>query len=158
MLGPVGKPEATTKGAETKWLMYFCTDLFRRHEADLDRRGRLLMRCGVALTTIIDVMKASPTRMPRTDYDRVMGALLNLLRFWEEAGLAFKPNVHLFVHVLLRAPWSGNPADHTTFADEGINRTLGALCRVAHRLVWELRVFAHCTKTQDVSSGKRQRK
>ena len=157
MLGPERKPEMSTKGAETKWFVYFCVFLLRRYEDNLDRVGKMLLRCGVALMNIIDIYRDSPARLPPLKFQQSCDNLVNMLRYWEEAGIAFKPKTHLFVHLVLRAKWSGNPNHHSTFEGESINKTLGTLGRMSHRMVWELRVFAYFDKSQEDCASKRRR-
>ena len=104
----------------------------------------------------MDVLKHSPRRMEVESLQKLHDHLLNLILYWEGAGLAFKPKMHLLVHLVYNASWSGNPSYHTTFADEGMNRVLADIARSAHRAVFEYRIFAHFDKLSEVS-GKRRK-
>jgi hypothetical protein len=143
MLGPRDEPEMKSKGAETKCLIPFCVYLLRQHTEALGSKGRILVKCGEALIGFMDVLKSSPRRMDVESLQRLHDHTLNLILYWDGAGLAFKPKMHLLVHLVHFASWSGNPSYHTTFADEGMNKILADIARSAHRAVFEYRVFAH---------------
>ncbi len=80
---------------------------------------------------------------------RMYDAVLQLVRLWDAAGIPYKPKMHLLVHMLQQTQFSGNPANYSTFFDEGLNKVLASVSRAAHRTVWELRIFAHMAQTED---------
>ena len=92
---------------------------------------------------MISTMSAASRRMTADEHQTMFDNYMHLTRYWKEAGLAFKPKMHLLGHLVHNIPFSGNPSFHTTFLDESENRILAEICRSAHRLVFEYRVFAH---------------
>ena len=116
-----------------------------------------LIRCGEGILTYIGVLKKSPQRVAPAALQKMYDAMLVFFRFWHLAKLPVKPKLHMLMHMLERTAWSGNPAFHSTFADEGLNKVLAATSRVAHRAVWELRIFAYFERTETERATKARR-
>jgi hypothetical protein len=53
----------------------------------------------------------------------------------------FTPKHHLMLHMILRAPFFGNPWSHHTFLDESLNKQLKAVCRLCHQLTFDSTVL-----------------
>ncbi len=70
--------------------------------------------------------------------------------------MPLKPKHHLVLHLVSRTAKHGNPGYYATFTDEGINKILKLVGQAAHRSVWEVRVFLHFGKAEDVRHDKRK--
>ena len=116
-----------------------------------------MIRCGEGILTHIGLLKNSPQTVNHADLQNMYGAMLQFFRFWHLAQLPVKPRLHMLMHMLDRTAWSGNPAYHSTFADEGLNKALAATSRAAHRAVWELRIFAYFERTETERAAKARR-
>ena len=145
MIGTRHRPMLSTKAAETKDAVPFFVDLLRRRpvRGEHARRAGALLRCGEALVRISEIMKAANRVLDPLEVQGLYDSALTLWRMWEPAGLEYKPKMHLLMEMVRQSPFHGNPSRFWTFEDEGLNRLLSQIGRSAHRLVWELRVFAH---------------
>ena len=73
------------------------------------------------------------------------------------AGMREKPKLHLLMHVPLRAFMWGSPAQHATWADESLNKTLASIGGSAHRVVWGVRMLENFEQHQQRKGSKRSR-
>lgn len=148
MLGQKSSPQLATKAAETKGLIPFGVELMQATSGQLSSAARPLLRIGEAMTEMVCAMRDSPRVLSAAESQRLHDAFNKLARHWALSGLPTKPKMHLLCHMVGNADYHGIPGMHTTFADEGLNRVLAQMGRVAHRNVWELRIFAHFQKHQ----------
>lgn len=155
MLGPRANPQMSTKAAETKSLIPFGVHLLQANLNSMSNAARPLLRVGEALLGMVQTMRTAPRVLPPSDIQRLHDDFNKFVRFWGVSGLAFKPKMHLLMHLIGNASHHGNPGMHTTFHDEGLNRVLAQMGRVAHRRNWELRVLAHFIKYQSLDRARK---
>ena len=67
----------------------------------------------------------------------------------QRAGVNEKPKHHLSLEMVLRVPKEGNCSLHATWRDEGLNRQLGNLGRMAHAKVFYARVLSLWENSQE---------
>jgi len=100
-----------------------------------------LRECGSSILRYLQLCREAPG-MPAP---RTMQTLFDLgmshLRSAHAAGIPFGPKHHLFVHMLNRTLFAGNPATYSTFLDESLNQTLASISKAACASVWERRVL-----------------
>lgn len=158
MLG--GKPSSQslhTKAAETKGLVPFVLDLLKKKRArftgDL---AEILIGAGEAMQQYFDLLDESPRNVPAATLQAMYDAMKRHIILARRAGTPLKPKHHLVLHLVARTAKHGNPGYYATFTDEGINKLLKFVGQAAHRSVWEVRVFLHFGKVEEIRHGKRR--
>jgi hypothetical protein len=158
MLG--GKPSSQslhTKAAETKGLVPFVLDVLRDKLARFtDNRGIVLIKCGEAMQEYFVLLDESPILVPAATLQKMYDAMKRHIILAKLAEVPMKPKHHLVLHLVARTARHGNPGYYATFTDEGINKLLKHVGQAAHRSVWEVRVFLHFGKVEDIRHGKRK--
>jgi hypothetical protein len=157
MLG--GKPGSLPnfKAAETKHLVPFTVDLLSRFRSKVaDPKLPVLLEAANGLSGLIDIIYGSPFVL-KPGQIQAMHDNYNIFYVnAEDAGVPFKPKSHLMAHVIARSEEEGNPKYYATFEDEDLNAVVKRIGQVAHRLVWEYRVFSHFDLAEERRAPKRK--
>ena len=158
MLG--GKPSSQslhTKAAETKGLVPFVLDLLKDKKARFTgNHADVLIGCGEAMQQYFELLDEAPRNVPAATLQKMYDAMKRHIILAKLAGVPLKPKHHLVLHLVARTAKHGNPGYYATFTDEGINKLLKHVGQAAHRSVWEVRVFVHFGKVEDIRLGKRK--
>ena len=141
VLGAAGRQSPHSKAAETGTLLKSALHLCRRFQARL-RNGAALLAAGEALGTYLALTRDAGERLTSVERQRLMDATLRFLTLREEAGVLYKPKMHLMVHLIFQTKKFGNPKHVATWFDEGLNRNLAAVASTAHAHVWDRRILA----------------
>jgi hypothetical protein len=140
-IGSKTKPILRAKAAESGSLLYFATDMCRRH-VDILPQGRHLLDAGVGLVSYMTITRSAGWKLSASEQQSLVDAMLQFLNNRRQAGISFKPKMHLFVHLVKSASRYGNPRLMGTWKDEGLNMQLADVCRSANTSVWHKRVLA----------------
>ena len=136
------KPILRAKAAQSgSLLLFFAVHMVGRFVDRLDR-GSELLAAGRALEQYMEIARDSPLRLSPEDRKRLLHNALGFLNVREAAGIPYKPQMHLFVHLAHTAGLFGNPRLLGNWIDEGLNMRLAQVCRTAHAAVWSRRVLA----------------
>ena len=141
MLGTRDNPSLKAKAAESGTLLRFATELARQHRDQLPR-GEALVSAGEALMLYMRATRTAPLRMPPANRQMLADAIVGFNAVREDAGIDFKPKMHLCCQLIRDAAFFGNPRCTGTWLDEGLNSKLAAVCASAHALVWSQRVIS----------------
>ena len=144
MLGSRSDPKWATKAMETKGIIPFCIYMLSAHASAIGAPWvDVLLGIGNAFERYISLLRQEPFVVLAAATQEMYDSFLRLFRLWRAAELPERPKLHLLMHLLDRTARQGNPAYYATWVDEGLNKTLAALGRQAHRAVWEARVLVH---------------
>ena len=114
MLGLKGSQTLKTKAAETgvlvPWALQFCRD----HEASISF-GPELRVAGESLVRYVELLKEQPLEVPANVCHELMGCCVRHLMMIGRAAVGYVPKHHLWVHLVKRIPWMGNPRFYATF-------------------------------------------
>lgn len=141
MMGSKHKPSLNAKAAESGTLLEFAVAMCKTHQASLPN-GAALLGAGEALVQYLQVTRGAPPKLRPGQRQAVMDAMLRFLALREEAGIPWKPKMHLMLHLAHQTGKFGNPLAGATWHDEGLNRHLAAVCRSSHAAVFHKRVLA----------------
>jgi hypothetical protein len=140
-IGSKANPILRAKAAESGSLLYFATDMCRRH-VDILPQGRHLLDAGEALVTYMTITRSAGWKLSTSEQQGLTNAMLQFLTNRQPAGIPYKPKMHLFVHLVLSVEKHGNPRLVGTWKDESLNMQLANVCRSANTAVWHKRVLA----------------
>ena len=140
MLGTKKRPLLKAKADETKWLMYFCVEMLSKYPSAKTRYTPML-HAGQELVTLVETMKSSGKNVPQPALRKLHDSCQRHLKLCAEAGVPYTPKHHLFVHLVTRTAFMGNPKHYATFLDESLNFKIAQICRSCHRRTLEKRVF-----------------
>ena len=104
----------------------------------------------------VELLDEAPRNVPGATLKKMFDAMKRHVVLAKIAGVPIKPKHHLVLHLVARTGKHGNPRYYATFKDEGINKLLKHVGQAAHRSVWEVRVFVHFGKVEDIRLGKRK--
>jgi hypothetical protein len=144
MLG--GKPFKVPnfKAVETKHILPFVLELLGMFESKIaGTEISYLLGPTTAMVDLVRVIYSSPSLVTPGALQSMCDAYNRFMLYCELAGVAYKPKCHLLAHLVQMSVAQGNPRDYACFEDEGLNAVLKAIGIVAHRSVWEYRVFSH---------------
>ena len=147
VLGTVDNPKLRAQAAESGTLLYFAVDQVAQFAGMLDDSGALL-HAGRALVRYMDITGSQPFQLSLAAHRDLVDSCVVFLNLREAAGLAYKPKMHLFVHLVQDASGRGNPRLLGNWLDEGLNMHLASVCRAARSAVWSRRIiatFAHAS-------------
>lgn len=145
------------KAVETKHIMPFCVQLLRDSTNLPGERRSLLLGAASALQNMIQTLDESPVLINASVGHTLCDQYKRFMGFCTVSGVPLKPKYHLLGHLLQRSVRVGNPRLYSTFEDEGLNGVLKAIGGVAHRAVWEYRVFSSFRQREDRACLKRRR-
>ena len=74
-----------------------------------------------------------------------------------ELGEAMRPKHHLWLHLIQRAGYLGNPRMYWTFADEGANRELARIAGASHAMTWTRRILTKWAWVCQQGLGKKRK-
>ena len=140
MISSLERPTLKTKAAETGVLMRFCHAFCKDNEGRFELAG-ILAAAGQCLVDYVDIMKASPFKVPMRECRKLLFHCLRFLTLMQQAGIKDMPKGHLFVHVTKNIPRMGNPKGYSCFWDEGLNLVLSNMASAAHRANWHSSIF-----------------
>ena len=162
-LGSIGSqtaPVLRAKAAESGTLLLFATELADRYKLVLPH-GEPLAIAGRALERYLTITRSCGNILKVSDRQGLVDSAVRFLSVRAQAGIDFKPKMHLFVHLCVSAGRFGNPLFVATWEDEGMNMQLAAVSRTAYATVWSRRVlatFAHPAGPLGPSASKRTRR
>ena len=156
MLGKEDAPALNLKGLETRHALPYVVSLVGRHQGLLGAIGGPLLAAGSALVEFLEVLSASGRVVAARDIQRLHELARSYMTCSIDAGIATKPKLHMFMHLVSRIERHGNPDFYATMGDEEINRALGDIGRIAHRRVWEARMFAYFEETETKKRNPKQ--
>ena len=158
MLG--GKPWeiGSFKAVETKYLIVFFDDF-------LSRLGRTFVHCQLkhyleavhSLHEMSDIMYEGPSILKASHVQALHDYFNRYTVAAAAAEVPSRPKHHLMAHQISRSEEEGNPRDYACFEDEGLNAVIKAIGQVAHRSVWEYRVFSNFDLYESGQAPKRAR-
>ena len=127
------------------------------HLPALGPKGRSLLRIGKAFLDMIGVWRSHERIIPLRDRQRVLDLYMSVVRLWPDAGMAFKPKMHIIGHLIYASWFTGNPDWFATWKDEGQNKVLADVARSAHSSLFEIRVLVNLEAEAELKKRKRQR-
>lgn len=157
MLGNKKGAEPNFKAAETKHLLPFLLQLLTSTPAFPEPARKNYLEATRAMSEIVRIMDEGPANLDVMEIGGLLEAYKKFFRYAQFAGIRAKPKLHLLAHIFMRARRMGNPTCYGTFEDEGLNAVLRNIGAVAHRTVWEYRVFANFGAWEEKASRKRKR-
>ncbi len=98
-----------------------------------------LIAAGESLVEYFDVLSSHGHVIPRSAVQRLYDLCKRYLRMATEAGVSMKPKAHLFMHLVARTAYQGNPSFYATMQYEVMNALSAKLVRLAHWDVGEAR-------------------
>ena len=105
-----------------------------------------------------DVLSSHGHVVPRSAVQSMYDLCKRYLRMATAAGVSMKPRAHLFMHLVARTAYQGTPSFYATMQDEGINALLAKIARVAHRDVWEARIFEYFERSLDQKEATKRKR
>ena len=146
--------ELKAKAAELGTLLFFAIDIIEKHKGRMSIPTPLL-EAGKAPGDYMDITRSHGLRLPN---DRLIASYLCFLHARERAGIQWKPEVHLAVHVVLSAGRFGNPRLVGNWIDESDNRYPSLVASIAAAPIWHKRIpstFAHASGPSASSTTKK---
>ena len=141
MLGSKSKPTMKAKAGECGTMLYFSADMVEKHKDKL-ARGAFLVTAGRALVRYMEITRNAGLRLSEDDHKGLMACAVEFLSVREQAGICWKPKMHLMLHMLWQSAQFGNPRILGNWVDEGLNMTLASVARSSHLAVWSRRIMA----------------
>ena len=131
-LGDHGSRKLATKAAETWGFLLFLIDKMSKSKAN---EGLLV--AARALEQIVGIWNVGGSILSAFDTQRMFDAWNSFLMHTEGIGELELPKRHLFVHLLARAKFFGNPKLYSNWLDESLNRQLKLACRTVSQSTFE---------------------
>ena len=142
MIGKQSAPCLSTKAAETKTLIFFLVSELEKYRGQIEsHKTRALITVGKSMISLFDTLDSSKRKMTARQIQTAYDCIKKMNALWDTADIHRTPKLHLTFHMIERAQTEGNPNFYSTYLDESLNRTLRDIARVAHRRVWEMRMF-----------------
>ena len=117
MFGTLKNPDCSLRGAETNgFLEFLVTVLLPRFDTIPNHAD--LLKAGVALRTLLLLIRAHPRRFPVHDVQAFVDASKRYLGVCEKLGWVGKPKEHLLMHMGQRIWDMGSPALYGNWYDE----------------------------------------
>lgn len=128
-------------GSEANAFLRFLVEYIQRFEAQV-QRAREMIRGGIALLEILDVIKGYPELVPPAVVQEFVHNAKLHIQFCAAVGLPLRPKHHQLLEMGCRILEFGSPAMWGCWRDEAINNLLKATASSAHRAVWHKRVVS----------------
>lgn len=158
MMGAKKGALANFKAAETKHIVPWVVELLRSAPNIPGALRSNLVGAGQAMLALINCVDDGPPVLPPASVQLLHDQYKRCMKFFQLAGIRMRPKNHLMGHLVNRATTQGNPANYSTFEDEGLNAVLKLMGASAHRMVWEYRVFSSFSQWEGRKSAKRLRR
>ena len=139
-------------------MIYFLVAELQKYRDRIESpKTRALISVGTSLTYIVDTLDSSSRILTSSQIQAIYNNIKKMNALWDTAEIHRTPKLHLAFHMVEKAQTEGNPNFYSTFLDESLNRTLRDIARVAHRSVWEMRIFDRFVRAEQRRSVRQRR-
>lgn len=90
-----------------------------------------------ALDDMMAIWKTAGTTLTNLEVRRSMDHYSHFLSVTEFVDEAKTPKRHLFIHLIKKIPWFGNPWRYACFLDESLNKELKLACKTISQAAFE---------------------
>ncbi len=133
MLGSAKSPRLKAKAAESRHLFPLMKELLFQYGYLFGVRSAYLIRAVDGLLDFYAVCLREPRVMSADGLKQLRASISKCCNEWKryKGKLVFK--FHMFYHIGERAETMGNPRAYWTYADEELNRQMGAVAQMLHK-------------------------
>ena len=132
-IGTAASPTLKLKAMEAFGFVQFLVHSLQTYQV---RGSEDLVAAGYILVQLVELMKASPARLPAETTQQMLSLWKQHMAIMEIHD-PFVPKHHLMFHCIMRSVFHGNPWLDATFLDESLNKELKQCCRYAHQTTFE---------------------
>ena len=137
VIGDWSSRKLGTKAAETWSFLLFLLDKLGAGVGVLGDVGTKFLTAGRHLEEIVLLWRNAGLAFTPVQYQHCFDAWNGFLRLTADVEELEMPKRHLFVHLLSKINWFGNPTRYSVWLDEGLNHRLKLACRTVSQSTFE---------------------
>ena len=154
MLGEDDGGKLKTKGAETWGVLLFLVDTLVARAARLPAEGGILCESAIIIMELVTLFDTRGVNLTDAEQCLAWSKYKRFLTLTHAYSFPI-PKRHLFLHLLRRLWWFGNPRYYATWHDEALNKLLKSCCRQVSQITFEKTVVENVQRILDLQKRRR---